>query len=1586
MKNPTNLQSVILNLIKISNGIKNCRSAIRSLFNSKITNEILRSSGKAVFLKKTLGCNLVILLALLVCTNAFSQLAAPFNPRLDGGNIKVKGDIVFIGNNIVTAEGKPLPYNGTENNNSNIGEYINVASGGDPDIFSSSSADLRINQGCKQIVFAGLYWASVYPNEIGTDANQGFVGTPRLEDWNEIKFKLPTGGFLDLVADNDPDPVGEEDDIIFDGYEYYGPGVENSFKDSPIICYKNVTSLVQGLTEADGTYTLANLRATRGRRQGGCSAGWTMVVIYESPTLPSKYITVFDGYAGVTGTTELDIPVSGFQTLPAPFPVNANIAVAALEGDISIQGDSFRFKAATNPNYTVISDAINQPTNFFNSTITLNGVHNLNRNPASINTLGLDINNVKIPNPSNLVIPNNETAGDLKLTTSGDAFGAFVTSFAVEIIEPDIVLTKIVEDEFGNNIGGQIVDLGQELNYVIGFQNKGNDDAIDFIIRDILPINIVLNYPAGLGVLPPGVSVESYNAATREIVFRIEDSVVEEFDPVSEIRIKVNVVESCSLLVDVCSDRINNQAFASYRSKLNPDYLISDDPSYSANVGCLLAPQATNFLADLNDCIFTQNEVLCGATLDLTAANGYNSYSWSSSPTGTPVIGTTQTITVSETGIYYVRNTADAPCQSIDQIFNVELYGGNITNPVIPFADEVVICPNDGKKLPNIFLCGANDFRDIETNIAGATSVIWDKLDESSCDAVTNEDCANESDTCVWNSIESGPDYTADEAGQFRLTINFDGGCFTQFYFNVYQNLLAPTANKTDIICETPGSITVGGVPSGYEYSLDATNYQSSNIFSVGTPGFYTVYVRQVGISTNPCVFTVPDIQIRDRNFTGSTLVLQPLCYGDKGSIQIAANDADPQYTFTLLRAGTLVNTVGPIIDNNYIFENLNSGTYTASLETENGCTYTEDITIINPPILNVTAALTTPLLCTDGEITIYPVGGTPPYYYFVNSATDFQTNPEITVTDPGTFEITVIDSNNCSASTTISVDRILAPELTVATADITCADAGNTGSITINVTNANGSTLMYSIDGGATFSNSSVFTGLGEGDYDVVVQYTIGGTGCLTDAQTVTITSATAIVGTAELSQDYTCSTDATISVISTTGGQAPYTYSIDGVNFQTNSNFTGLTAGTYTITIKDANDCTALANTITIDPLDPITDMAFDSTPLSCPELTSVVSIINVIGGAGDFEYQISAPTAAQTAFQASNVFTDLTAGTYTFRVRDENGCAYSKTFTIAPLPPLTVSTVVTKDLDCTASPDGIISGSISGGAAPFSYAVSFNGGAYTSLGATPATFTYATPNEGTYQFQITDGNGCIAQSGVQTIEAISLPDLGVVAQTQPVICNGDTNGAISITIDTSVGTAPFTINVFNDTTGIDYLTQTSGLSAGNYTITVTDAKSCSVTETITIDEPDPILVDWDAIDITCGAGGVSEGSIIINSVSGGTAPYNYFVTGTNGYSGSELNNAGTTSITFNTVDFGLYQINVVDVNGCSILIQDVLVASPPTDLEIDIATTVDCATGGTARITVNSALASSGPFFFSIYQGPISVYPRSTRIVVS
>ncbi len=1167
----------------------------------------------------------IVIILLTTSLQSIAQNYVPFTPRF---NQDLKGDIRLIGNNILGPDNNAFNNNNVYNHNVDM-QYIDID--GDPSTFNSTSADLEIpNPGCYKIIHAGLYWGAVTN---GTDPI------------TEVKFKGPEGGYNDVV-----------------GTPIYSAGGVATGDSYPYSCYADVTAIVNGFTNNLGTYTIGNVSTAQGETSDfspyngtGYSAGWSLFIVFEDPTLPGKSITSFDGFSAISfaDNPNLDIPVSGFRTVPAPIPVRANFAFAALEGDKPIQGDRLRINGV---NMSTVDRLAN---NFFDSSVTqLDATPVMNRNPNSTNTLGFDTGIMAVPNPGNSVITNDSNNATISLSTQGDTYFVYLSAIAVEIIEPNIVLTKIVLDEFGADIGGQMVALGQPLTYVIGFHNTGNDDAGNLIIKDILPINTIFDYPAGLE-LPPGVTVVSYDPITREIIFSVANSYVEQGYPVSEIRINVNVVENCNEIDDACSNTINNQAFATYTGITNANYEITDDPSLNSNTGCLLTPQATNFLADLNDCVFTQNEVLCGESVQLTAADGYDTYSWSTSATGTPVIGTTQTITVTNVGTYYVHNAAVAPCQSIDQIFTVTPYGASITNPVIPYADEVVTCPNDGKLLPNIFLCGANDSVFIETNIADASTIIWEQLDEASCAPVSDTDCANENTSCTWTQVGTGPDFLANTSGQFRLTLNYDGGCFNQFYFNVYQNILIPTVNTRDIICTTPGQITVGGVPSGYEYSIDGTNFQASNIFSVTVAGIYTIYIRQTGVTTNPCIFTVPDIQIRERDFSVSTNVTQPLCNGDKGSIQLVANDVRPQYFFTIHNGATLVNNVGPITENNYAFNNLNPGTYTVLVETEDGCSYTEDITISEPPLLTVTAAITSPLTCADGEITVYPQGGTPPYFYYINSTTDFQTVPEIVVTAGGTYDITVLDANNCSASTTIEIVDIPAPEYTISQTDVLCYN-DTTGEIQINVTNANGYTLEYSMDNGTTFTSNSTFTNLNGGNYEVVIKYTLGGSECFTTAETITINQPDeALTATAGISALAGCgpSGEGTIRITNPQGGTpfpAPnfYEYSFDNQTTWTTSNEAYVNPGTYTVYIRDANGCVFVMQDTILDQEPPAPTIEVGDTTFNCDGSgNATVTVTNNGGVSYAYDYYLDGTLNPNTT--DPETFINVPSGSHTISV---------------------------------------------------------------------------------------------------------------------------------------------------------------------------------------------------------------------------------------------------------------------------------------------------------------------------------------------
>lgn len=1794
---------------------------------------------------------LIVLMIILGSLGTYAQVAVPFTQRLAGGSVKIKGDIVFVGNNITnrapaaTPSDANTPYNGTANNNGLNFEYIDVD--GDASTFSSSTADLNIATSCKRIVYAGLYWTATYPFERsgpgGDGTSSNYTGSPRNNSWNQVKFKVPGGAYVDLTADNAADPPGDEDSIIFDGFNAANPS--NSFYAAPYVCYKNVTSLVQALANANGTYAVANQRAARGIRPDGISSGWSLVIIYESPTLPSKYISVFDGYAniydGINAANAVDFNVNGFQTLPSPLPVRARIGVSSLEGDVSLTNDRFRIKANSVATFSDISNAVNPANNFFNGSISNNGAIVTTRNPNSSNTLGFDLDIVNVNNPGGAVapfiggtvIPNGETGATLRVTTNGDAYGTYLTTFDVEIIEPVIALTKVVQDIAGNNIGNAEVQLCQDLVYVIGFQNIGNDDAQNFTIRDILPVNVTFDQLATQGALPAGVTIQSYNAGTREVVFAINSSLVQIGDPRVEIRLRVKVVCSCIEMDDACSNLIQNQAYATYQGVLNTAQ-ITDDPSLSSFVACNLGdPSPSNFLVNLDNCNFTRTEILCGGSIVLTAANGYQSYTWNGPGTITPVPGTNnQSVTVTQPGTYTVNdNINTSPCKSIVETINVITFGTGLTNPVIPYADQVVSCADDGVLLPLIFLCGAGDSQLIQTNITGATGIEWYQLSGACPPRGLN--CPLTDTSCTWNLLSNGPNFTATFAGQFKVIVRFPGGCDRTFYFNVYENTLNPTYVSRDIICSTPGQITVNNVPPGYEYSLTGLpgSFTPSNVFSIPTAGTYTVYIQQIGV-TGGCVFTIPNIGIRARNFTANFTLTQPLCTGDKGSINIVANDGEPQYTFTILQGGIPVTSQGPIVANNYVFNNLNPGNYTYQVTTQDGCLATGNFTINTPPTLTLTAALTIPLTCNPGEITVYPVGGTAPYNYIVTGAVSTtQSSPVISAPVAGTYNIQVVDFNNCSATTSIVVTQVQPPVYTIVDTDILCATSGNTGTITINVSNANGNTLMYSINNGTSFSSSNVFTNLAPATYNVVVQYTYGGQVCTTTPQAVVITAPPALTGTATITQPYTCVQPAIVTVTAS-GGTPGYTYSIDGVNFQAGNTFTITAPGTYTITIRDTNGCT-ITRTVVIPAVVGPSDLYLkDQVRVTCPSLTGSlnVDVVPGFGGTPPRRYRIVSPAAYATLppYPASGNFLNLPPGAYTFEVIDGNGCTYQETFVLDPIvptvitpqvvnnvrcfgtatgsgqfiisnipngtdynytvtnsggttiatasgttpasgstnitvnlpnlpastytisvyndynectntasftitqpasaltatlssspitctsngtvtvnasggwggytysitpaaggisqsgntfsnipagtytltttdsggcqttntitftnapalsatisassdfcydttngativvtpsggtppftytingspntpntsntfgpltpgnytiivrdsfgctftlpvqtinPQLTLSTNLTKDLDCTASPNAVITGTVNGGYPGYTYTVNAAGPFPVP---TSGIFTYSTATAGTYNFVVTDSRGCTTATSSVTVAPLSLPVITSVTQTQQILCNGDSTAAINVVVSS---TLPYVINVYNNTTSHDYGTQTTGLPAGNYTITVTNTKSCTDTETIIISQPAAINFTAVVNPITCSVSGTSLGSICVNGLTGGTAPYTYILDDLTSSGTQTFNTPVAVNHCFTNINFGIYNLSVVDANGCTLIRTNLIMSSPPNDLDIVVSASIpSCAAGGTAVVSVPSGFG--GPYEFAIMVHPDPANPAN------
>lgn len=330
-------------------------------------------------------------------------------------------------------------------------------------------------------------------------------------------------------------------------------------------------------------------------------------------------------------------------------------------------------------------------------------------------------------------------------------------------------------------------------------------------------------------------------------------------------------------------------------------------------------------------------------------------------------------------------------------------------------------------------------------------------------------------------------------------------------------------------------------------------------------------------------------------------------------------------------------------------------------------------------------------------------------------------------------------DDNTCNDSKSISINVTGGSSITASMAINffpTCTS--NNGQITLTATGG-ATPYSYSLNNGPSQS-SPVFANLAPGSYT----YTITENGGCSGFGSFNIPPAAII--TANLNQTATiiCSgnTNAAISV-SATGGQASYSYSINGTNYQSSNSFSNLGAGTYTIYAQDANGCIG-SNTLTITQPAAIGINAVP-TMISCAGLNNGQIFVSASGGSAPLTYSING-----TSFVSSNTFNGLSAGTYTVTVKDANGCQQTFSTTITEPAPLSLTCATT----VSNGSDGTITVTGTGGNLPYSYSMNgtnfYSGSLFSGLAI------------GTYTVYIKDANGCISSTEV-TVNTSGLEEFG-------------------------------------------------------------------------------------------------------------------------------------------------------------------------------------------------------------------------------
>jgi len=1220
-------------------------------------------------------------------------------------NTQLKGDIINIGNGILNKGTKRTngtyslnpntPFSGTASTDTNGNfdmYYINIdpVSNNSTPIFSSSSATLTVPNNiapaapCYRVAYAALYWSGI----LRSPADRSKI--------KNVKIKVPNtsnSAYQDVEGTIIHDITQNSAGILDAGGN----------RTQAYACWANITSLLSP-NSPNGVYTVANVQATEGVKNTngstGLAAGWSLFVVYEDASLPTKSISTFNGFFGIGSNADpVTTTVSGFTT-PTLGDVNARVAFSSLEGDQNYSGDYLHINGL--PIITTPT-TLRPATNFFKSSITTPTGVFIDRNPDGTNTLGFDAGVLNIT-PSSGIIKNKATSADITIGTNLDVFINYFLAFSVDVIAPNIKLTKTVQDASENDAENKNVTLGQELRYTLKFKNSGNDNATDFTITDQLPVNTNFNFPSDIFELPTGMTIANnvtYNAATRTITFKIPNSLVEKTDPEEKIRFKVKVVDDCSTLTDACNNVIRNSALTSYRG--NPgaggggNGTLFGDTSYASANSCNATPQSTNFLVGLDACKNTKAEI-CLTDMELSASGGYTTYKWATSSAYNPVLGTNQKLKITGPGKYYVYSTKTG-CPDFEQIITVTDGGGVRTNPIIKYADNkdsngvIAPCDIDGKPLPKIFLCGANDSRLFDLELPSAT-VVWEK---TTCVrpplSELSDLCADERATCQWVSAgDNGSLFTVKDAGYYRVTIT-SGGCVNRYYFNVYKSDIAINETHKNILCTTPGNITVDKL-TGYEFSLThvlipantstTTAWGDNNVFSITTAGNYIVNYRLKNVNPT-CTYKTAQIIIAKDDFAAQVEnpTENPFCYEDKGRLVVSATAGFTGYYYTLYQDGVKVQELGPLPDRSHPFENLAPGkTYLVEVFTKNAdqsiqCTASAGRTIPNVAAeLKITSSLLLPLTtCDPGQYLITATGGNGDYSFFVDGSTTAHGIDENGNTDPNSiilltptakeYTILVRDSKTCTTTYKFTVPAITKPAYTIEATNAVCYSGR--GKIEVKLTNGtNGYVIGYSIDNGANFQADPVFLDVAPGAYNVVVKYGLTYTipnqplatrYCTDPAQLITIApqlnALTASGGVGELAGCTLSGLGGKLRITNVQGGKAPYQYSFDGGASWQALPWKDVLHGTYILVVKDDLGCTyTIPYDVVLDPKPADPEIKVEDVVYNCNGTGKTsATVINPVNGNYTYEYYLD--NVANTPI-TNNVFDNILSGTHKIKVK--------------------------------------------------------------------------------------------------------------------------------------------------------------------------------------------------------------------------------------------------------------------------------------------------------------------------------------------
>ena len=631
---------------------------------------------------------------------------------------------------------------------------------------------------------------------------------------------------------------------------------------------------------------------------------------------------------------------------------------------------------------------------------------------------------------------------------------------------------------------------------------------------------------------------------------------------------------------------------------------------------------------------------------------------------------------------------------------------------------------------------------------------------------------------------------------------------------------------------------------------------QGPHTVCYGTTGNYNVSLT---VTQNSCVSssTGNTIQVPSQIQVTPTIT-DASCGASNGSVSLSVTGGWGNYSYNWSNSQTTSDING-----------LAAGNYHVTISDGGSCTYTATYAVSNLGAPTVTANVTQNTSCfgaDDGQVSFSATGTGTMTYEWSNGVTG-QGNPVSLVVDTltaGTYNYTVTDVNSCASSGSFTITQPDELVINSVTTTPLCYNQNN-GTITVSTTGGTG-TYTYNWAHG---SSQPTQINLAEGSYTVTVtdlnNCTLSETIILDQPDTIIINVLTSPISC------FGDNNGAINTIVS--GGTPPFTYSWTGG--YTTPDIDSLTNGTYLLSVLDANNCSAATSVILSQPLPVDIDLNTSNAP--CYGVPGGIILTIVSGGTAPYQFNWDNGATTQD-------LNNLYAGIYWVTVTDDHGCTSVGSTGIQQPDSIQVS-ITTSSLLCYGDNNGTVQTFVSGGVSPYFYAW--------DTGAISNSLSGLTG--GNYTVTITDSNGCSSQH----IASVFEPDEILVSSvTQNISCYGFNDGQITVTV--TGGSPNYNISWSNGSTG----NIADNLSAGNYSLTVSDLNDCNATYITGVSEPDSIIVTSSYSQTLCW--GDSSGYITL-SASGGLSPYTW------------LWSDSTASQSLNMLSAGLYTCTITDANNC-------------------------------------------------------------------